>query len=149
MKNLIGRTKEQELLKDAFDSGSPELIAIFGRRHVGKTYLIRKYFSDGIQFQFVGTKDATLNSQLAQFSTALGSAAGNPKLYRVPESWSEALALLSSFLMQKLATQRCVIFLDEFPWLNTQKSGFLQHLNLPSLNLPSTFLADGVIVISP
>lgn len=126
MKNLIGRTKEQELLKDAFDSGSPELIAIFGRRRVGKTYLIRKYFNDKIQFQFVGTKGASLSSQLEQFGSALSNAAGNSKSHRAPESWSEAFMQLSSFLMQELPAKRCVIFLDEFPWLNTPKSGFLQ-----------------------
>ncbi|UAY55488.1 AAA family ATPase [Arachidicoccus terrestris] len=126
MKNLIGRIKEQELLKEAFDSGHPELIAVFGRRRVGKTYLIRKYFKDKLLFQLVGTKDASLSSQLAQFSTALGNAAGNPRLFRVPESWSEAFSLLSNFLTPKLVIGRSVVFLDEFPWLNTQKSGFLQ-----------------------
>lgn len=126
MKIIIGRKKEQELLKDAIDSGSPELIAIFGRRRVGKTYLIRKYFKDNLQFQLVGTKDANLDGQLTKFNTALGKAAGYPKLYRVPEGWPEAFDQLSSFLTPKLVTERCVVFLDEFPWLNSQKSGFLQ-----------------------
>lgn len=126
MQDLVGRIKEQELLKEAFDSGSPELIAVFGRRRVGKTYLIKKFFKDRLLFQIVGIKDAKLSSQLEQFSSALGKAAGNPKLYRVPESWPEAFSQLSSFLTPKLTSERSVLFLDEFPWLNTQKSGFLQ-----------------------
>lgn len=51
MKDLAGRIKEQQLPKEASDSGSPELIAIFGRRRVGKTYLIKKFFKDRLLFQ--------------------------------------------------------------------------------------------------
>lgn len=126
MKKIIGRIKEQELLKEAYDSGVPELIAIFGRRRVGKTFLIRNYFKDHLQFQLVGIKDATLPVQLEQFSSTLGKASGNPKLYRIPEGWPEAFDQLSNFLTPKLMRERCVVFLDEFPWLNTPKSGFLQ-----------------------
>lgn len=90
MKKIIGRIKKQELLKEAYDSGVPELIAIFGRRRVGKTFLIRNYFKDHLQFQLVGIKDATLPVQLEQFSSTLGKASGNPKLYRIPEGWPEA-----------------------------------------------------------
>lgn len=125
-KMLIGRKKEQIILKEAIESGHPELIAIFGRRRVGKTYLIKNYCKDQLRFQLVGTKDANLTIQLTNFSIAIGKAIGSQNLYRVPESWSDAFVQLSNFLEPKLATERCVIFLDEFPWLNTQKSGFLQ-----------------------
>lgn len=125
MEKLTGRQVEQKLLQEATDSGGPELIALFGRRRVGKTFLIRQYFRNKLAFEFIGTREANLDSQLNNFNKALGKAAGNPKLYRVAENWPDAFDQLSNFLSPKLATERTVIFLDEFPWLNTHKSGFL------------------------
>ncbi len=125
MEKLIGRHTEKKLLQDAMDSGAPELIALFGRRRVGKTFLIKQYLQKSLVFEFVGTREAKLADQLGNFNKALGKATGNEKLYRVPDNWSDAFDQLSHFLTPKLATQRTVVFLDEFPWLNTHKSGFL------------------------
>jgi AAA+ ATPase superfamily predicted ATPase len=125
MEKLIGRHTEQKLLQEAMDSGSSELIALFGRRRVGKTFLVKQYFGDNLAFEFVGTREAKLAAQLANFSKALGKAAGNPRLYRVPENWSDAFDQLTNFLTPILTVKRTAVFLDEFPWLNTHKSGFL------------------------
>ncbi|HVM86694.1 MAG TPA: ATP-binding protein [Puia sp.] len=125
MEKLIGRDSEKKLLQEAMDSGEPELIALFGRRRVGKTFLIRQYLHKNLIFEFVGTRDAKLAGQLASFNRSLGAAAGNPKLYRIPDNWADAFDQLSNFLTSKLAVQRTVVFLDEFPWLSTHKSGFL------------------------
>lgn len=125
MEKLIGRHVKQKLLQEAMDSNASELIALFGRRRVGKTFLIRQYFQNNLVFEFVGTREAKLTTQLGNFSKALGKVAGNPKLYRVPDNWSDAFDQLTNFLTPKLSAQRTVIFLDEFPWLNTHKSGFL------------------------
>lgn len=125
MEKLIGRELEKKLLKDAMDSGAPELIALFGRRRVGKTFLIRQYLGKDLSFEFVGTRDAKLEEQLDNFHKALGKAAGNDKLYQKPATWADAFDLLSHFLTPKLAAGRSVVFLDEFPWLSTHKSSFL------------------------
>lgn len=125
MEKLIGRELEKTLIRGALDSGAPELIALFGRRRVGKTFLIKQSVQKNLAFEFVGTREAKLATQLENFTKALGKAAGNPKLYRVPDSWSDAFDQLSNFLFPKLTMQRTVVFLDEFPWLNTHKSGFL------------------------
>ena len=106
-------------------SGAPELIALFGRRRVGKTFLIRQYLGHALVFEFAGTKDASLVAQLGSFQKALGQAIGNDKIYQHPAKWADAFEQLSHYLTPKLATARCVVFLDEFPWLNTHKSGFL------------------------
>ena len=125
MQQLIGRTVEKQLLDEAMQSGVPELIALFGRRRVGKTFLIRQYLANSLAFEFVGSRDAKLGAQLSNFTKALGKAAGNPKLYRTPANWSDAFDLLSHYLTPKLQAGRCVIFLDEFPWLCTHRSSFL------------------------
>ncbi len=125
MEKLIGREVEKKLLHEAMNSGSPELIALFGRRRVGKTFLIRQYLNKHLSFEFVGTRDARLDEQLGNFSKALGAAVGNTKLYQKPATWADAFDQLSHFLVPKLAAGRSVVFLDEFPWLSTHKSGFI------------------------
>lgn len=125
MEKLIGRDAEKKILKETIDSGEPELIALFGRRRVGKTFLIRQYMEKELIFEFVGTRDAKLDEQLENFKKALGKAVANDKLYQTPDNWPDALDQLSHYLTPKLAARKAVVFLDEFPWLNTHKSGFL------------------------
>jgi uncharacterized protein len=124
MEKLIGREIEKKLLQEAFESGSPELIALFGRRRVGKTFLIRQYFQKNLVFEFVGSRDTKLGGQLENFQKALAQAIGSDKLYRTPSNWPDAFDQLRHYLISKLGA-RSVIFLDEFPWLNSHKSGFL------------------------
>jgi len=125
MENLIGREVEKKLLQEAMNSGTPELIALFGRRRVGKTFLIRQYLNKHLSFEFVGTRDAKLDEQLGNFSKTLGAAVGNDKLYQKPATWADAFVQLGHFLAPKLAAGKSVVFLDEFPWLSSHKSGFM------------------------
>ncbi len=125
MEKLIGREVEKKVLQEALDSPAPELMALFGRRRVGKTFLVRQYYTGRLAFEFTGTREAKLSQQLQNFTKALGKAADNDKLYRVPDNWSDAFDLLTYFLTSKIQTGKAVVFLDEFPWLNTHKSGFL------------------------
>lgn len=125
MEKLIGRQTEIKVLQDSLASGSPELIALFGRRRVGKTFLIRQHLKQYLVFELTGIRDATLTTQLENFRKSLGKAAGNNKLYQKPSNWSDAFDQLSNFLQPKLTAGKVVVFLDEFPWLSTHKSGFL------------------------
>src|SRR5579859_4914940 len=125
MEKLIGRETEKRTLQEALDSQGPELMALFGRRRVGKTFLVRQYYAEYLVFEFTGTRDAKLSQQLQNFTKALGKAVGNDKLYRVPDNWSDAFDLLTNLVTTKMRTRKAVVFLDEFPWLNTHKSGFL------------------------
>ena len=68
---MIGRQKEIQILTKAYASDKPELIAVFGRRRVGKTYLIRQFFKDKIDFELTGLKDGTKQQQLRNFSYSM------------------------------------------------------------------------------
>ena len=68
MEKLVGRQEEQLQLHKALNSNRPELIAIYGRRRVGKTFLIRTIFADDIVFEFTGLQNATMKEQLLNFS---------------------------------------------------------------------------------
>jgi len=125
MEPLIGRQGEQNLLQKAMESTSPELIAIFGRRRVGKTFLVRSFFAQHLAFEFTGHHNDSLRQQLDNFTKSLNKAGAKKKSYAVPETWSDAFGLLSKLLQPKVAKQKTVLFLDEFPWINTHRSGFL------------------------
>lgn len=124
MEQVVGRAEEKLLLNKIEKSGESELIAVYGRRRVGKTYLIRNGFTKEIAFEFSGIHHATLNQQLENFSLALTKVTGGFPLAK-PESWIAAFEMLVQYLAPLVKRERTVIFIDEFPWINTPRSGFL------------------------
>lgn len=124
MENVIGRTEEKALIQKIEKSGEPELLAVYGRRRIGKTFLIRNGFSQRLTFEFSGTHNASLHQELESFSLALTNASGGIQLAK-PNSWIQAFQMLIQYLSPLIKKQRRVIFFDEFPWINTPRSGFL------------------------
>jgi type II secretory pathway predicted ATPase ExeA len=127
-KNIAGRDREMRKLQRALNSGKPEFIAVYGRRRVGKTFLIREFFNDKICFEIVGIHNATTQEQLINFSNSLTEALDANFPVQPPKSWQDAFTLLKTFLKNKRTKGKKVVFFDELPWLNTPWSGFLKHL---------------------
>jgi len=125
-KNLFGRTTEKQLLMEYYRSKNSSLLAIVGRRRIGKTYLVRRALEGKIDFEFVGTQDGTMKEQLQNFRNALLNNAPTPNNFPVPKNWIEAFQQLKEYLILKKGKRKKVIFLDEFPWINTPKSGFVE-----------------------
>jgi AAA+ ATPase superfamily predicted ATPase len=126
MEPLIGRQTEKKILTDVFASGNPELVAVYGRRRVGKTFLIRTEYAAHIIFEFSGIHSATLNTQLQNFSNAMQTATGSSLPLVPPTSWLQAFHQLQGIVEPKLKKGRSVLFFDEFPWANSPRSGFLE-----------------------
>jgi hypothetical protein len=124
MDEIIGREAEKALLSKILQSGDTELVAIYGRRRVGKTFLIRNVFRKELAFDFSGIHNASLEQQLENFSTALARVAGSLPLVP-PTSWIRAFGILTDYLTPLIRKQRKVVFFDEFPWINTPRSGFM------------------------
>ena len=126
---MIGRRKEVEELTRVYHSGKAELVAIYGRRRIGKTYLVDETFKGHIVFRHAGlspveeNKKGMLKMQLEHFYYSL-LRQGMKKSKR-PESWMEAFFMLEQFLDQIDDGSRQVVFLDELPWLDTPRSGFM------------------------
>jgi AAA+ ATPase superfamily predicted ATPase len=107
-------------------SGAPEFIAVYGRRRVGKTFLINEFFREDYAFSVTGLINSKKADQLKNFHASLkryGSEALKP-----PTDWFDAFELLIKLLEHKRTTRRKVIFLDELPWFDTRKSGFISAL---------------------
>jgi AAA+ ATPase superfamily predicted ATPase len=123
---MIGRQKEIQTLTKAYNSDKPELVAVFGRRRVGKTYLIRQYFGDKIDFELTGLKDGTKQQQLRNFSYSLKEALKADEVPPTPLDWLEAFHHLKVFLeSHDDKRRRKVIFIDELPWIAAGRSDFL------------------------
>ncbi|MGF1923961.1 MAG: AAA family ATPase [Bacteroidia bacterium] len=125
MEQVIGRPEEKAILQMIEKSGEAELLAVYGRRRVGKTFLIRNGFSKPPVFEFSGIHHASREQQLESFSLALTAAAGTTMALATPASWLQAFSMLKQYLSPLLKKDRSVIFIDEFPWIDTPKSGFL------------------------
>ena len=122
---LIGREQEKKDLLDALASDYSEFIAVYGRRRVGKTFLIRETFNYKFTFQHTGMANTTSKNQLINFRDSLieQGATKVPKL----NSWLEAFSELKRFLNSSM-DERKLVFIDELPWLDTPKSDFLSAL---------------------
>ena len=114
------------------DSGEGEFLAMYGRRRVGKTFLIREFFEPRSRyFELIGERDAPLAGQLANFIRAFESTFGTIKAdTRAPLSWREAMQLLANTIDRSWeGTKPVVIFFDELPWLASRKSRFMDALD--------------------
>jgi len=114
-----------QLLQEAVQSKKAGLLAVYGRRRVGKTFLIHSYFDNNLAFELTGMYGGSLKDQLQQFSKSLQKAAGSALSLKPPETWVEAFYALEQYLTGKSKKKKWVVFLDEFPWLDGRKSGFL------------------------
>ena len=127
MKDLIGRDKERSLLNRYIRSNHAEVIAIYGRRRVGKTYLVNRTFAGRFAFSMTGILDGTRSDQLMAFADAM-EMFGN-ELPTPPSNWMQAFSILRKFLQPKVeSNEPCIIFLDEIPCLDTHNSGFVKAL---------------------
>src|ERR1700712_4907506 len=125
MDKIIGRKEEIQLLEESLTTKGSGLVAVYGRRRVGKTFLIHTHFQDRLAFELTGMYGASLKEQLQQFSKAMQRATGSALSLKSPENWVEAFHALEQYLEGKNKAKKWVVFLDEFPWLDGRKSGFL------------------------
>ncbi len=123
---LIGRERECEELKWAVDSRRSELIVLYGRRRVGKTFLVRRFFNDTYCFHYVGAHKQSRNVQLQNFREALMRYSGDRDI-PVMENWHDAFLCLERYL-ESCQEERKVIFFDEMPWMDTQGSDFVAEM---------------------
>lgn len=125
MKELIGRTTEIQELERLYNFGNPEFVAVYGRRRIGKTFLIKSVFSKRLAFYMTGIYEAAREEQLSHFARQYSEFSG--EYCAVPNDWNEAFELLKN-LIKSYGNKRAVVFLDELPWLDSHKSGFLKAL---------------------
>ena len=119
---IVGREAERKLLQRYQESEKSELVALYGRRRVGKTYLIRCTFRDEFDFSFTGMYETSKSLQRRRFAKQLG-------VDEPPKDWFEAFDLLRDHLIA-LKKKTVTVFLDELPWMDTRNSHFLEAFSM-------------------
>jgi type IV secretory pathway TrbF-like protein len=122
---IIGRNKEMGELDGYMKSGKPEFLVIYGRRRVGKTFLIREFFRDDFTFTHTGLSGGNTSLQLSEFNKSLRRVRGDS--HKKATDWLEAFDYLREHIEQA-GNGRKVIFIDELPWMDRQKSLLLPAL---------------------
>ena len=125
MAEIIGRLFEKKELQKALDSAKSELVAVIGRRRVGKTFLIDNFLSTHIKLEVIGVQNVTLEVQILHFMTAMKTAKLIATIDKLPQSWLEAFALLQDCLQSNPSPEKTVLFFDELPWLASGKTDFI------------------------
>ena len=123
---VIGRERERRILARCEMSGKSEFVAVYGRRRVGKTYLIAEHFGNRFAFSLTGVSGGKMKDQLRAFHSALKKYFQGD--FAVRQNWFDAFDLLEEQIAYDRSLDKKVIFLDELPWLDTPKSGFLSAL---------------------
>ncbi len=123
---MIGREAEQEDLRDVLERNESQLVAVYGRRRVGKTYLIREFFGNRFVFYHTGMHRSGLKEQLLAFRDSLIQY-GYHSIGSL-ENWSEAFLGLRRLIEASKIPGKKIVFLDELPWMDTPRSGFLPTL---------------------
>ena len=130
---MIGRKKEFELLQEAMEKPRAQIITIYGRRRVGKTFLVNEFFQNKYAFKHTAVspyddnnklKPGILKLQLQEFHYSLRNYGISPD-EPIPTNWADAFHLLQRLLESKDDGSNFVIFIDELPWLDTPRSNFL------------------------
>ena len=124
---IIGREKEQAELARCMKSDRSEFAIVYGRRRVGKTFLVDNFFNGSFDFTFVGGHNLTKAKQLRAFAKALKRCAGLPHQPSLSD-WTDAFDALEEFLESLPTDRKKVIFIDEMPWIDTPKSEFVEAL---------------------
>lgn len=129
MSTIIGRKRETEELMRIYHRQQAQLVAVYGRRRVGKTFLIRELFKDQFAFYHTGLSPIELvdknllSAQLAAFNSTLVRYGSHEE--GSPKDWLEAFDRLIRLLSSRPKDKRMVVFIDEMPWMDTQRSGFI------------------------
>jgi len=127
MSEIIGRVKEIKTLKKVKLSKKSEFVALYGRRRVGKTFLVRELFGYTFDFQLTGLANASTKQQLVNFTTVFRRQSG-VTLEQIPKNWFEAFQKLIDHLEAIPVNRKKIIFFDELPWLDTVRSDFMMSL---------------------
>lgn len=123
LKNLIGRQEEIRRLQRCLEENRAQLVILYGRRRVGKTYLVNEFFEGRFDFKITGAYQEKKEVQLRYFAEELSSQ--TKRECKTPKDWIEAFRMLREYLSSLPADEKHIVFFDEMPWLDTMHSDFL------------------------
>lgn len=127
MQKIIGRENEMAELRRCVESDRSEFVIVYGRRRVGKTFLVDSFFNRNYDFSYVGGHKLSKEKQLRGFAKALKQAAGLEAMPKFAD-WSDAFDALEEYIDTLPKNRKKIIFIDEMPWIDTPQSEFVEGL---------------------
>lgn len=129
--NIIGRDQEIEILNELYKSNKSELLALYGRRRIGKTFLIRQFFKikKAVFLNVTGSKDGSMLEQIAHFTKQVGNVFYGGAKLKPGKNWDETFEILTDAIKNIPKGQKIILFFDELPWMATRNSRLLQNLD--------------------
>jgi len=124
---VIGRKDEQKLLNELALSDEAEFVVVYGRRRVGKTFLVRETFGNDFFFSYTGIANVDAKRQRIEFAKSLreyGWAQSDNEI-DITESWFSAFTALRELIRSSKTKEKIIIFIDEMPWMDNKKSDFV------------------------
>jgi hypothetical protein len=144
METIIGRQVEMKRLTAAVNSARAEFIALYGRRRVGKTFLVHQFFKNQFAFKMTGVIEGTLKDQFTAFADAMYDYGYG--MSEQPKDWMTAFIMLKNALKQKVSSgERCVIFIDELPAMDVEGSNVASAVGYFWNNWASQY--DNIVLI--
>lgn len=131
-KTILNREDESAILEETLNSDRAEFLTIYGRRRIGKTFLIREFFgnkSNIIFFKAVGLRQGSMAIQLENFITQISETFYSGARLELPKNWNDAFNILTKAIKNISNKKKVVLFLDELPWMATTNSRLLQNLD--------------------
>lgn len=128
MAKIIGRKEEISILQSLQKSDRSAFVAVYGRRRVGKTYLIRSFFEEKFTFQLTGIANVETEQQLTNFHSSLVRIFPEFEDNSLSKDWFQAFQQLITAVESLTQPKKKVLFIDELPWLDTPNSMFIPAL---------------------
>lgn len=131
MTALIAREKEITVFENILNTKTAQLIALYGRRRIGKTYLVREFFNSKkiVFFEVIGLKNGDMQQQLKIFTDSISKTFFEDTPLAAPENWQKAFELLTKQIDKISKNKKIVLFFDELPWLATKRSQLLENFD--------------------
>ena len=124
---IIGRKHEFEQLQRCMDSNRSEFVIVYGRRRVGKTFLVDSFFNQKYDFSYIGGHKLSKRVQLRNFAKALKQVMKTDTTLKF-DDWFDAFDALEEYLASLSEDRKKVIFIDEMPWIDSFRSEFISAL---------------------
>ena len=129
---IVSRKDEIHILRQMLGSNIPEFLALYGRRRVGKTFLVKQFFKDEdvVFFTVTGSKDGLMHEQINHFTQRIAETFYGGMELKAGKNWDEAFKQLTKTMTQQVSSdKKIILFFDELPWMATKRSRLLQNLD--------------------
>jgi AAA+ ATPase superfamily predicted ATPase len=116
---FIGRERELSSFEDKYSSKGSQLIAVYGRRRIGKSAFLKQFITKKrYAYYFEGVEGLDTSEQLDLFKRELARQTRDPLLNRLKlDTWTDVFEYITDSMLATKRAEKVIIVLDEFQWM--------------------------------